>query len=50
MVAITSHGKLQAITDGKSPWIIIIIIMNEQQLSQGDYFNQYSLKVLLTYN
>ena len=34
----------------KSPCIIIIIIVNEQKLSQGDYFNQYSLKVLLTYN
>ena len=49
MVTITSHGKLQGITDGKSPCIIIIII-NEQKLSQGDYFNQCSLKVLLTDN
>ena len=46
MVTIINHGKLQGITDGQSPSIIII---NKRKLGQGDYFNQYSLKVLLTY-
>ena len=48
MVTIINHGKLQGITDSQSPSIIIIII-NKRKLGQGDYFNQYSLKVLLTY-
>ena len=48
MVTITSHGKLLGITDEKSPSIIIII--NEQKLDQGDYFNQVALKGPLTYN
>ena len=47
MVTITSLGKLQGILDGKSLCIMInIIIINEQKLSQEDYFNQFSLKAL----